>query len=75
MTKVGKILRGAVKLLVPGVGDLVENLDSEDGGKGMLDVKKLVYQVTRLVIFAIAVYLFLKGEIGFEDLKDHVPTP
>jgi hypothetical protein len=75
MTKVGKILRGAVKLLVPGIGDLVENMDSQDGGEGVLDLKKAVYQITRLTIFAIAVYLFFKGEIGFSELKDHVPTP
>ena len=51
------VLKGAVKS-VPVLGDVVENVQSQDGGEGKLDWNKLGNQVIRILIL-IAILLGL----------------
>jgi hypothetical protein len=52
--KGGKLLRQATPL----VGDLLDNLESEEGGKGKFAWKKLAIQIVRL---GITIFLSHKG--------------
>jgi hypothetical protein len=63
-----KILMFAAEWLVPVVGDIVENVQSKDGGVGRFLTVKYVKQVTRLVVALVILYLIIKGEASIEDL-------
>lgn len=73
-TRVGKLAGGLAKGItksIPVVGDLVENITSQDGGEGVIDYQKMVSQVIRLVTFGILVWQFVKGNIPFENLLNY----
>jgi hypothetical protein len=53
---------------VPVVGDVIENIESKDGGKGTIDLAKLTNQIIRLVTFAIVVREFVIGNIDLTYL-------
>ncbi len=70
-TFAGKALKVGLKtagLSIPVLGDLADNINSNDGGPGRLDVGKLVTQGIRLVLFAILVWQFAKGNVSLIQL-------
>lgn len=70
-TIVGKIAKGlatGVTKSIPVVGDVVENITSEDGGKGRIDYKKLATQIIRIVTFAVLVWQFVEGNIPLDKI-------
>lgn len=54
---------------IPIVGDIIENIQSADGGEGKTDWKKLANFIIRMVILVVTTYLIFKGEASIEDLK------
>lgn len=57
--------------LLPVVGDLIDNITSEAGGKGRVDWPRLIKLIIRLIIFLVMVYQLLNGsgEVTIDDLN------
>lgn len=60
-TKIGLILKSLVIRNIPLVGAIVENLDSEDGGKGVLRVDKLAHEIARLIVSVVTIIQIIKS--------------
>jgi len=65
MRKILKILGSAV----PVVGDIVDNINSDEGGKGKFFRPAFIKQIIRLVVALGILYLVIKGDASIEDLK------
>ncbi|GEM_PF-3296439 len=68
VAQVGKSLLKGVTRSIPVVGDVVENITSEDGGKGNVDYRKLATQVIRIITFGVLVWQFVKGNIPLDQI-------
>ncbi len=67
----GGVLKTATSVIIPHVplaGDVIENIRSRDGGPGRLDIKKLVTQIIRLILFAVVLWQFFAGKAEMSDL-------
>lgn len=64
-----KTLITALIDIVPLVGNIRDNIASEDGGKGKLHYVKLIKSVVRLIIALGVIYLIATGKAEVDDLK------
>ena len=64
------LLKGVLKS-VPIIGDVVENLteSSFEAPEGMLDKNKLMFQVLRIAILCVLLYMVFSGKIDFEEAE------
>lgn len=56
--------------ITPVVGDVVDNVKDRQGGVGRFFTPRFVKQMTRLIIVAACVYLFIKGDLSPEQFED-----
>lgn len=61
-----KLFKGTLKAL-PGVGDIVRNIDSPEGGQGKIDKENLPSDIIKVLIIGVLLYLALSGKMSFED--------
>lgn len=65
-----KQILGLIGELTPVVGDVIENVKSQEGGVGRFFTPRFIKQVTRLIIACAAIYLFASGKIGIAELQE-----
>ena len=65
------LIKGVLKS-VPVLGDLVDNITEStfDAPEGVLDKNKLIFQIVRIAILCILLYLVFSGKISFEEAED-----
>ena len=64
------LVKGVLKS-VPILGDVVENITEGtfDAPEGMLDKNKLMFQVLRIAILCVLLYMVFSGKIDFEEAE------
>ena len=64
------LIKGALKT-VPILGDLVDNLTEGtfDAPEGVLDKNKLIFQIVRITILVVLLYLVFSGKIDFDEAE------
>jgi hypothetical protein len=70
-TNFGKGLGGLIKGVAkstPVLGDIVENLTSQDGGEGRIHFGKLAFQVIRIIVLLFMIYEYYQGNIPLEKI-------
>lgn len=64
-----RILKNLAETFLPVVGEVIENIQSKDGGVGRFFAPKFIKQIIRLLTAGVVLYLIIKGEASMEDLE------
>lgn len=65
-----KQVLGTLLELIPVVGDVVDNVKSQDGGVGRFLTPRFLKQMVRVIVVIAAVVFFLKGDISIEQFEE-----
>jgi|TARA_R110000822_G_C15037931_1_gene464975 hypothetical protein len=64
-----KVLLRIIEGSIPLVGDVLENVKSQEGGPGKFVTARFVKTVIKLLVTIAACYLFMKGQIGVDEIE------
>tara|TARA_R110000787_G_scaffold36584_2_gene93230 strand:+ start:229 stop:441 length:213 start_codon:yes stop_codon:yes gene_type:complete len=67
-----KVFLKIVETVVPIGGEIVENIKAKEGGAGRFFAPRFVKQMIRLLVTAGAVYAFVTGKIGLEEVQETI---
>jgi len=67
-----KVFLKIVETVVPIGGEIVENIKAKEGGAGRFFAPRFIKQMVRLLVAAGAVYAFVTGKIGLEEVQEVV---